>query len=290
MKQIEFMRSVEKQVRETIKKYDLCDKKQRIAVAVSGGKDSTVCLYILHKLGYNVEGITIDAVIGNYTKQNLENLKSVCEKYNIKLNIVSFREEFGMSLCYMKSVLQSKGYDYSSCKICGILKRYLLNKYAKKLGFDRLATGHNMDDEAQAVMMNLFRADLNMFERQGAVTGKPNKSFVQRIKPLYEVLERDVEKYSKLMKFPVNYGRCPCSVDAYRRKYRAMLDALEKKNKDVKKNILAAHERIKKKLSRKRKNREGKNVVIKNCKLCGEPSSNDVCRTCGLFRELGVEL
>lgn len=284
MKQTEFMQFVEKQVRATIKMYKLCNKKHRIAVAVSGGKDSTVCLYVLNKLGYNVEGITIDAVIGNYTKKNLENLKEVCKKQSIKLNIVSFREEFGMSLCYMKSVLQSKGYDYSSCKICGILKRYLLNKYAKKLGFDRLATGHNMDDEAQAVMMNLFRADLNMFERQGHVTGIPNINFVQRIKPLYEVKEKDIEKYSKLMKFPVNYERCPCSVDAYRRNYRNMLDELEKKNKDVKKNVLAVHERIKKQLAKKKK----KDIQIKNCELCGEPASNDVCRTCGLFRELGI--
>ncbi|MFC1698103.1 ATP-binding protein, partial [Nanoarchaeota archaeon] len=142
-----------------------------MAIAVSGGKDSTVCLFILNKLGYNIEAITIDAAIGNYTKQNLDNIKQVCKKYKINLNIISFREEFGMSLCYMRSALKEKGHDYSSCMLCGILKRYLLNKYSKKFKFDYLATGHNLDDEAQAFMMNVFRNDFKLAKRQGPITG-----------------------------------------------------------------------------------------------------------------------
>ena len=88
-------RYFEEKVKKTIKKFQLFSHKDKIAVAVSGGKDSTVLLYVLHKLKYNVTGITVDAYIGNYTKQNLENLKSVCEKHKIPLKVIGFKEEFG---------------------------------------------------------------------------------------------------------------------------------------------------------------------------------------------------
>lgn len=279
----EFKKYVEKKIRETIRKYSLFTKKDRIAVAVSGGKDSTVCLYLLKKLGYDVEGITIDAVIGNYTKKNLENLKKVCEDNKIKLHIISFREEFGMSLCYIKSVLKEKGYDYSSCMICGVLKRYLLNKYARKLKFDCLATGHNLDDEAQAFLMNVLRNDFKLAQRQGPAPGiAKSKKFIKRVKPLYLIKEEEVERYSKLMKFPVNYGICPCSVDAYRRQYINFLNEFEKKHPSVKYNILKFHETMKENLKKQ------KNLKVGTCEICKEPSSKELCKACTIFKILAT--
>jgi len=279
----QFMKYLEKKVRETIKKYSLFAKNDKIGVAVSGGKDSTVCLYLLKKLGYNVEGITIDAVIGNYTKKNLENLKKVCKKYDIKLHVISFREEFGMSLCYIKSVLKEKGHDYSSCMLCGVLKRYLLNKYSRKLKFDCLATGHNLDDEAQAFLMNVLRNDFKLAQRQGAVPGvNLSKKFTKRVKPLYLIKEEEVERFSKLMKFPVHYGICPCSVDAYRRQYINFLNEFEKKHPSVKYNIIKFQENMKDNLKKQ------KNLKVGTCKICGEPASKDLCKTCTIFKILAT--
>ncbi|MFC1690809.1 TIGR00269 family protein [Nanoarchaeota archaeon] len=273
----------EKKIRRTIRKYKLCTRKDKIVVAVSGGKDSTVCLYVLNKMGYDVEGITIDANIGNYTKKNLENLKEVCKKYKIKLNVISFREEFGRSLCYMRCVLKEKGFDYSSCMLCGILKRYLLNKYSKKLGFDVLATGHNLDDEAQAFLMNLFRNDTKLALRQGPISGiSTSTKFVKRIKPLYWLSEKEVKRYSKKMKFPVNYGICPCSVDAYRRKHINILNDYEKKHPSVKYNLLNFHEGLIAPLKENLKDKQ----IINSCEVCGEPCSKTICRTCEIFSSL----
>ncbi|MFH1211944.1 MAG: TIGR00269 family protein [Candidatus Woesearchaeota archaeon] len=278
-----FKSYVEKKVRNTIRKYSLFSRDDKIGVAVSGGKDSTACLYILKKLGYDIEAITIDASIGNYTKQNLENLKKVCDKYKVKLHVVSFRDEFGMSLCYIRSVLKSKGIDYSSCMLCGILKRYLLNKHARKLKFDCLATGHNLDDEAQAFLMNVFRNDFKLAKRQGPVTGSSKSSkFVKRVKPLYEVREDEAGRYSKIMKFPVNYGICPCSASAYRREYLNLLDEFEKKHPCVKYNLVRFHETMKASLKKEKSQKVGL------CSICGEPASNDVCKACNIFRELKI--
>ncbi|MFH1054274.1 MAG: TIGR00269 family protein [Candidatus Woesearchaeota archaeon] len=279
-----FVEYVEKKVRDTVRKYKLFNKNDRIAVAVSGGKDSTVCLYILNKLGYKVEAVTIDAKIGDYTKKNIENLKKVCKEYKIKLNIVSFRDEFGMSLCYIRDLLHSKGVEFSSCMICGILKRYLLNKHSKKLKYTHLATGHNLDDEAQSFVMNVFRNDFKLAKRQGPFPGlTTSKKFVQRVKPLYFIKEDEIIKYSKIMGFPVNYGICPCSVHAYRRDYRQILDRFEEDHPSVKYNILKFQENMK--LSLKD---EGL-LVVNGCRRCGEPCSKDICKACIIFDKLRTE-
>jgi uncharacterized protein (TIGR00269 family) len=280
-----FMRNVEKKVLDTIKKYKMFDRKDKIGVAVSGGKDSTVCLYILKKLGLDVEAITVDAVIGNYTKENVQNLKKVCKKYGIKLHTISFRDEFGMGLCYIQSLLKGKGQNHSSCKICGILRRYLLNKYSKKLKFDCLATGHNLDDESQAILMNLLRNDLKLALRIGPVSGiLQTADFVKRVKPMYFVPEEDVIRYSKIMKFPVNYGICPCSVGAYRRKHKNFLDEFEKKHPSVKFNIVHMHERLMGLINPKKLDIG----EVNRCKTCGEPAAKDECSTCRIFKELKI--
>jgi len=276
------MKRIEQKVRETIEKYRLINKKDKVLVACSGGKDSTAVLYILNKLGCNVSAITVDALIGNYTKQNLKNIKRFCKEQKIKLHIVSFREEFGYSLCYLKSILANKGVKLGSCTICGVLRRYLLNKYAKKLKADIITTGHNMDDEAQSVLMNLFKNDPELLARLGPKTGINNfNKFTPRIKPLYFVSEKEVIEYSRLMKFPVKYDTCPCRTDAYRNHIRKLLDNYEKKNPDVKKNIIENFLMFLPLL--KKKFKSGKPDY---CKNCGEPSKKEKCMACQILERL----
>ena len=233
-----FMHNFEKKIVKTIKKYKLFSKQNKVGVAVSGGKDSTVCLHVLNKLGYKVVGLTVDAVIGNYTKKNLERLRTFCKQNKIPLKELCFREEFGGSLCYLRDILKEKGFKYKSCMLCGILRRYLLNKYAKHYKFNVLTTGHNIDDEAQSILMNIARNDQARLMRLGPITGiVKSKGFVQRVKPLYFCTEEEITRYSKLMGFDVIYTRCPCSVNAFRRKFRNELDQIEKKTPGVKENI-----------------------------------------------------
>ena len=269
-----FMEYFERKVRYTIRKFELFKNNAKIAVAVSGGKDSTVLLYLLHKFGYDVEGLTVNAFIGNYTKINVENLKSVCGKYDIPLKEISLKEEFGHSLCYIRDILKENGLPLQSCAICGVLRRYLLNKYSK--GFDCIATGHTMDDEAQTFLMNIFRNAPNQAYRGGPKS--EGKGFVKRVKPLYLLKEKETAAYSKAMKFPVNYERCPCSVDAYRRNFRDFLEEFEKKHPNAKDNIITFY------LSEygdKQPTGEAK-----RCNKCGEPSSGTVCKACQIINRL----
>ncbi len=280
----EFAVYFEEKVMSTIEEYDLFDKRETVFVAASGGKDSTVLLHILHKYGYNIEAISVDARIGCYTADNLERLKRFCEQRNVKLHVIDFRKEFGKSMCYIRSVLNSKGYNYKSCNICGVLRRYLLNKYSRELKASKLALGHNLDDEAQAFLMNFLRGNNSVNARLGPSPGViKDAKFVQRVKPLYFLTEAEVIRYSKINGFDVKYGECPCSSDSYRRTIRKMLHEEEAFMPDLKRNILnsflGSSTSMKEYYSRD-------SEVLDYCGSCSEPCRGSSCNACDILAKL----
>ncbi len=277
----EFAATIEKKVRQTIKKNNLLLKRQKAGIGVSGGKDSMSCLYILKNLGYNVKAVLIDHGIGKYAEDNLKNTKLFCEKIGVELEVVSIKEEFGKDLSTIKKELGKLGYDHSYCMICGVLKRYLLNKAARDHEFDVIATGHNLDDEAQAFTMNIFRNDFKLAARQGPRPGilESNK-FITRIKPLFFILEEDIEKYSKIKKIPIKYGSCPHSKSSYRYDFKKMLNEFEKRNPSIKYNILHFQQNMKSNID------ISKFQGIGSCQICDEPSSRNICKTCEIINKI----
>jgi len=285
-----FIFYVERKVRKTIKDYQLFSRKDKILVAVSGGKDSTVVLHILKKLGYDLEATTIDPCIGDYTKTNLKNIKKVCETEKVKLHILSFKDEIGAGLPEIIKLFKKKNKEYASCLICGILKRYILNKFAREQKHDCLVTGHNLDDEAQAFVMNVFRNDIDRALRQGPISGVMCSSkFVKRVKPLYNINEQEIIRYAKIMKFPVNFGICPLSAIAYRREFLNFLNEFEEKHPSVKYNIINFHKNMIKTINNT-KDQAKVQGKIALCKKCGEPTSGKICRTCEIFESIQKDL
>jgi len=283
----QFIQDFENRVKDTIEKYSLINKKDRVMVACSGGKDSTTLLYLLNKFGYHVEGIFIDLHLGNYSKTNLRNVKSFCKKNKIKLHEFSFRNEFGYSVCYIKSVLKSKNITLRSCNICGILRRWLLNRKTRELKATKLVTGHNLDDEVETILMNFFNGNINLIIRIGPEVGViKNEKFVPRIKPLYFVTNEETTKYSKLMKFPVLYEKCPCSVDAHRGNFRRFIKETEEKYPGTKNRIAKSFLEVLPELRGFYKT----DKKINYCEVCGEPSSINVCNACTLFKKLAKRI
>jgi uncharacterized protein (TIGR00269 family) len=279
----QFIQDFENRVKNTIENYNIIDKKDRAMVACSGGKDSTTLLYLLKKFGYIVEGIFIDLHLGDYSKTNLKNIRSFCKKNKIKLHEFSFRDEFGCTVCYMKSILKSKNIIIRSCNICGILRRWLLNKKTRELKATKLVTGHNLDDEVETILMNFFNGNIPLITRIGPKVGvTKNEKFVPRIKPLYFVTNEETTKYSKLMKFSVLYEKCPCSVDAHRGNFRRFMKEIEEKHPGTKNRIVKGFLDILPELREFYKT----DKKINYCEVCGEPSSSNICNACVLFKKL----
>ncbi|UCD20588.1 MAG: adenine nucleotide alpha hydrolase family protein [archaeon] len=269
----------ESKVKETIKKYKLANKKDKIIVAMSGGKDSTTVAYLLNKLGFKIEALHINLLMGKWSNKNLENVREFCKELKIKLHVYSIRDIVGYAMCYVKSVLKEKE-KLRQCTVCGIIRRWIINKKARELKATRVATGHNLDDEAQNVLMNFISGNPELGINLGPVTGSiKDKKFILRIKPLYFLKEKEVEKYSKKMRFPVLYQRCPCVFGALRHKTRNKLDDLEKKNPKVKENLVKNFLKIKEKMRKSLKIKE-----LKYCKACGEPSRQEMCKACRMLK------
>ena len=279
----QFLKYFEKKVRKTIRVHKLIGKKEKILVACSGGKDSMTVLYLMNKVVKNrnvsVEALHIDQSIGEYSKINKKNVEKFCKDNKIPLHLYSFREEFGMSHCFIQDVLKSKGIKWKSCTTCGVLRRYMMNRIAKELKATKIVTGHNLDDEAQTVLMNIFNNRMDLLARLGPKTGiRDFKGFVSRIKPLYMCGEEEVRLYSKLMKFPVNYESCPCRTEAYRKRVLDMLDRFESKNKGTKYGIVNSYLKLSPILKEKYSKGE-----VKICSKCGEPAAQEVCNTCKII-------
>ena len=278
----EFIKSFEERVEETIKKYDLLDKKDKVIVAVSGGKDSTTALYILHRLGYNVEGMIIDQLLGEYSRKNLLNIQEFCKEKGIKLHVVHLRDIYGCSVCYIKSVLDQKGIIMNQCSICGVIRRSVLNKKARETGAAKIVTGHNLDDEAQTVFMNYVQGNVLLSARLGPKAGVIEiGGFIPRIKPLYFCLESEIKRYSQLHKFPVVYDPCPCSKGSFRSEIKAVLNKMEEEAPGTKRSLVESSLAIKPLITEKQWDEK-----MGRCASCGEPSSKDVCRVCAILKEV----
>ncbi len=269
-----FAKDFEKKIQSTIAKHRLFSKKDKILVAVSGGKDSTTAMFVLHKLGYPIEAVTVDAHIGCYSDENLAHLRAQCKTLNIRLHEIPFRKSFGASLCYIRDYLKQKGHSFRSCTVCGILRRYLLNKKARELNAKVLVLGHNLDDEAQSVIMNLMKNRPELNARLGPKTeSAKNTKFVPRVKPLYFIPEQDVVRYSKLQGFNVKYTRCPCASDGFRYAVRDFLN----ETTESKAGIISAFLVKKKSFAKK------PSTSPEFCKNCGEPANKEECSACKLL-------
>ena len=281
-----FIKYFEKKVLKTIREYELVSPNDKIGVAVSGGKDSMSVLYILRQLqarirNFDIIGIAVDEGIHNYRDKTLETAREFCHKNNIKLNIFSYKDEFGLTLDEMLKIL-----DVKPCTICGIFRRYLLNKKSKELKLTKLATGHNLDDECQSILMNQLKNNIEASARLGPKVGiTHDKKFVQRIKPLYLCTEKEVTTYAFVNGLLDNFNECPNVPQSFRAQVRDMLNEMENKFPGTKYSIVNSFLQILPLLKEKFKDES-----IKVCTKCNEPSANDVCNACVYLEKLKKNL
>ncbi|MFA6889181.1 MAG: TIGR00269 family protein [Candidatus Woesearchaeota archaeon] len=269
-----FCASVEAKVMKILKIY--VKPTDKIIVAVSGGKDSLTVLSLVNTYAKTI-ALCIDEGITGYRNNTVEDMVSFCKERNIEYVIVTFKDEFNISLDGMTKILKE-----NPCTVCGAFRRHLLNKKARELGATVLVTGHNMDDESQAVMMNLMRHQTDILPRLGPKTGVvKDDRFIPRVKPLYFVSEKEVAAYAFLKGFKVTYKECPYAVQAYRASVCDFLNDVELLYSGAKQKFIHT---FMKKLPVLRKNMHITDV--KYCRKCSEPCVGDLCKACQLLEKL----
>ncbi len=285
--QSHFINQFEKRFRRTIRQNNLILKKERIGIALSGGKDSTALAFLLQKyFKFNNEliAISIDEGMPGYRDKSLAFAKKTCKKLGIKHKIYSFKDYFGFNVKDAFKKLDSLDIG-NACSICGTLRRRILNDSAVELKLDKLAIGHNLDDESQSIAMNLFENDLVRLSRMGAQVGSGNNdSFVPRIKPFQSTLENEIEYYCMLNNIDHYFGECcPHSSQVKRRFFRIKLAEFESKFPGTKYSILRSFESLKPILIKSFAKKISWNV----CQECGGPTnSSNVCKTCEILNKL----
>jgi uncharacterized protein (TIGR00269 family) len=264
------------------------DFDDRIAVAVSGGKDSISLLHVLANMERlhpkaSLVALTVDEGIKGYRDEALEIAAANCKKLNIDRHVVSFKELFGFTLDEIVSRAQLKGKKkLTSCAYCGVLRRRALNVAARDVGADKLATAHTLDDEVQTVLMNIFRGDIVRLAKEKPVTDEVHPQFVRKVKPFCEIPEKESALYAYVKDIRFQDTPCPYASEALRNDVRTMLNRMEEKHTGTKFTVFKSIERIRPALDELVEKED-----FRECVECGEPSSLDLCRTCEMLRQIG---
>jgi uncharacterized protein (TIGR00269 family) len=274
-----FIRMFDKRFRKTVRQFSMLKKGDRVAVGLSGGKDSCVLLHSLAELRkdlpFELVAITIDEGIAGYRQRTLRIAKRECERLGVEHVVHRFEDEAGKTL----DRLVKRKDSALPCTQCGVLRRYMLNKGAREAGANKLATGHNLDDVAQTVLMNIMRNEPSRLARFNEPLVKSGR-FVRRIRPLMLTPEKENAIYAMLKGIELERVECPYAHTAFRSHVRKMLNESEEMYPGTKFKVVNSFLEIEGAL----RSRYVKGAAVAECETCGEPCSKGQCMFCRIVR------
>jgi uncharacterized protein (TIGR00269 family) len=284
-----FCKSIESKVRGTISKYEMFEPKDKIMVAISGGKDSVTLLHILTKIekafpDAALSTVTVDEGIKGYRDEALKVAKKNCRKLGAEHVVTSFKEMYGYTLDEIVNLIRNKKKKgLTPCSYCGVLRRRALNTAAREAGVDKLATAHSLDDETQTMLLNIIHGDALRIARAKPVLTVIHPKLVQRVKPVCEVPEKEIAFYAYLRRIEFQSIPCPYAQTALRNDIRTMLNRMEEKHAGTKFTVFRSMERIRPALEAM-----AEEAKLQNCRKCGEPTVGELCKPCQMLQELHV--
>ena len=286
-----FYWAFETEIHFTIIKAKLFKKGDYVAIGASGGKDSTVLAHVMKTLnerfdyGLRLVLLSIDEGISGYRDDSLETVKRNRDQYEIPLKILSYNDLYGWT---MDKIVETVGRK-NNCTFCGVFRRQALDRGAMQLGVNKIVTGHNADDIAETVIMNILRGDVARLQRCTAIeTGSntnENDEAIPRSKPFKYTYEKEIVMYAYFKKLDYFSTECIYSPNAYRGHARAYIKDLEKIRPTAILDIIHSGEQLKFKDSvKERLPSQG------ICKRCGYISSMEICKACLLLEGLNKGL
>jgi cytoplasmic tRNA 2-thiolation protein 1 len=220
----------EEEIHHTITTTKLFSPGDRIAIGASGGKDSTVLASVLKTLnerysyGLDLVLLSIDEGIKGYRDDSLETVKRNAVQYDMELKIVGYDELYGWTMDQVVETIGKKG----NCTYCGVFRRQALDRGAKMLRIKHVVTGHNADDVAETILMNLLRGDLPRLARSTSIVTGDESSEVRRSKPLKYAYEKEIVLYALHKKLDYFSTECIYSPEAFRGSARTLIKSLER--------------------------------------------------------------
>ncbi|OHE93451.1 PP-loop family protein [Colletotrichum orchidophilum] len=225
-----FISVFEEEVHHTIVSSLLFSPGDQIAIGASGGKDSTVLASVLKTLndrynyGLDLVLLSIDEGIKGYRDDSLETVKRNAVQYDMPLTIVGYDQLYGWTMDQVVEVIGKKG----NCTYCGVFRRQALDRGAKLLNIKHVVTGHNADDVAETILMNLLRGDLPRLGRSTSIVTGDDTSDVKRSKPLKYSYEKEIVLYAHHKKLDYFSTECIYSPEAFRGTARTLIKNLER--------------------------------------------------------------
>ena len=269
-----FRETLIERVKKTINKYKMFQHDSRIAVGVSGGKDSLTLLRVLNEIeayrpNAEIIAISVDEGVRGYRNEALAIAEKFCHQLNVEMKVVQFKQLFGETM----DEIADRDRDLGTCSYCGVLRRRALNEGATSVDADRIATGHNLDDMAQSVIMNVLRGDLNRIESFNP-GGLELSGFIRRVKPLCEVPEKETTLLAYIFGIDFQSLPCPYSAEALRTDVRRFLNQMEDRRPGSKSIVYNTGIKL--------MYRSNERNTIGKCLICGSPTSGEICRACEL--------
>jgi tRNA-5-methyluridine54 2-sulfurtransferase len=264
-----FVRHVHEQVKRAIEHYEMVRPDDRILVAVSGGKDSLALWDVLLELGYRVDGLYLGLGIGEYSSRSGEITRAFARERGAILIEIDLRDEHGFDV-----PTAGKRGSRSTCAVCGLSKRYVFNKAARDHGYDVIATGHNLDDEAATLLGNTLRWQTDYIARQFPVLPE-EEGLARKVKPLYRLSELETAAYAFLRGIDYVVEECPLVGGNTQLRYKEAMNQLESTSPGTKAQFFMSY------LDRAAPLFETQDTAeLRPCDACGQPTTGRFCAFC----------
>jgi len=271
------------QTQKAIEKYRMFRQDERILVAVSGGKDSLSLWDVLHRLGYQADGIYIDLGIEeefSYSSESHQLALNFANERGLLLHTVSIKDVYGENI--MEISRRTHRGQGRPCSVCGLGKRYIMNKHPLDNGYIILATGHNLDDEAAVLFGNVLAWSEELLPRQNPVLQEA-PGFIRKVKPFCRLYERETAAYAIMENIHYIYDECPFSTGSKLLYYKDMLNRIEYEMPGTKLRFYLNYLKAKKTGMLNVQDQPGPAAEMIRCTNCGQPTNfPGLCAFCRL--------
>ena len=219
-------------VRRCVEDYNMISPGDKLAVGVSGGKDSLVLLQILAGLrrysDFSLEAITVDMGLG----MDYSGVQAFCDKLEVPYTVV--KTQIG-------PIIFDHRKEKNPCSMCAKMRRGALNQAILDRGIRKVALGHHFDDAVETFLMSLiYEGRISCFQ---PVTDLDRMGVIQ-IRPMLYIHEKTVDNFATRMELPVVENRCPADKHTKREEIKQLVYDLSKTYPDLKERVFGAMQRL----------------------------------------------